>query len=284
MFDVGRSSFKPILVDMIKVQKQALRMVADATNRVTPPALEKKLVEDHGLTRKQVNAVIRNLVSDGELAYTYEFGSTFLELSFNKPVRVSTHVVLKPPGHYFQPQSQDVVIQIKPGAAFGDGRHPTSRLAVRGIEYVLKHYNLDVDADHSRILDIGTGSGILVLCAVTMGIHRGVGMDIDPAARSEARKNVRLNRLAEQIEISDQDLESIQGPFNLVTANLRYPTLKKIASCLRKITAPTGLLVFSGIRSHESAGLIKAYDRSGFEFLWQDDTHDWAGVAFRRVT
>ncbi len=159
-------------------------------------------------------------------------------------MRVSTHVVLKPPGHHFKPQPQDVVIQIMPGAAFGDGRHPTSRLAVRGIEYVLKQFNLDVTADRGRVLDIGTGSGILVLTAVRMGIHRGVGIDIDPAARSEARENVALNQLAEQIEISEQDLESIEGPFNLVTANLRYPTLKKISSCLRKITVPKGFIVF----------------------------------------
>jgi len=267
---------------MIRVQKHALRVVADSAVRVTPPALEKILTQDHGCTKKEVRAVIRDLVSGGELVYTYEFGSTFLELSFNKPVRVSTHVVLKPPGHHFQPQSQDVVIQIKPGAAFGDGRHPTSRLAVRGIEFVLKGFNLDAAADHSRVLDIGTGSGILVLTAVRMGIHWGVGIDIDPAARSEARENVSLNRLADQIEISDQYLESIEGPFNLVTANLRYPTLKKIGSCLRKITVPKGFIVFSGIRNHESADLIKAYGRKNFEFLWQDETHDWAGVAFKK--
>jgi len=256
--------------------------VADSTIRVTPPALEKMLIDTHDLTRKQIKAVIRDLVSAGELAYTYEFGSTFLEPSFNKPVRVSTHVVIKPPGHHFQPQSpQDVVIQIKPGAAFGDGRHPTSRLAVRGIEYILKEFNSEINTDHSRVLDIGTGSGLLVLTAVKMGIHRGVGIDIDPAARSEARENVSLNRLAAQIEISDQYLESIEGPFNLVTANLRYPTLKKICSCLRKITHPKGFIVFSGIRSHESADLIKAFDRKNFEFLWQDNTHDWAGVVFK---
>ena len=150
-----------IAVDLAVVREEALGVVAESMVRVTPPALEKKLLEDHGLTRKQAKAIIRELVSAGELAYTYEFGSTFLELSFNKPVRVSTHVVLTPPGHHFQPQSQDVVIQINPGAAFGDGRHPTSRLAVRGIETVLKLYNpdipdiLDVDADHSRALDIG---------------------------------------------------------------------------------------------------------------------------------
>ena len=268
---------------MNNMHKFVLRVVADSAVRVTPPALEKILTQDHGCTKKEVKAVIRDLVSDGELVYTYEFGSTFLEPSFNKPVRVSTRVVLKPPGHHFQPQSQDVVIQIKHGAAFGDGRHPTSRLAVRGIEYVLKEFNSDVTTDHSCVLDIGTGSGILVLTAVKMGIHRGVGIDIDPAARSEARENVSLNGLAEQIEISDQYLESIEGPFNLVTANLRYPTLKKIGSCLRKITPPKGFIVFSGIRSHESADLIKAYDRKSFEFLWKDETHDWAGVAFKKI-
>ena len=266
---------------MDNVHKLVLRLVAASAVRVTPPALEKTLRATHGLTRKQVKAIIRDLVSGGELVYTYEFGSTFLEPSFNKPVRVSTHVVLKPPGHHYQPDCADVVIQIKPGAAFGDGRHPTSRLAVRGIEYVLKEFSLEVTADHSRVLDIGTGSGILVLTAVKMGIHMGVGIDIDPAARSEARENVSLNRLAAQIEISDQYLESIEGPFNLVTANLRYPTLKKICPCLRKITHPKGFMVFSGIRSHESADLIKAYGRKNFEYLWQEDTHDWAGVVFK---
>jgi ribosomal protein L11 methyltransferase len=273
---------KKIAGDLGTVRVEALRVVAESIVRITPPALEKTLIESHGMTKKQVKAVIRDLVSEGELAYTYEFGNTFLELSFNKPVRVSTHVVLKPPAHHYQPDSEDVVIKIKPGAAFGDGRHPTSRLAVRGIEYVLKQFNIDVAADNSRILDIGTGSGILVLTAVKMGIHRGMGIDIDSAARSEARENVSLNRLAEQIEISDQYLESIEGPFNLVTANLRYPTLKKIGSCLRKITVPKGFIVFSGIRNHESADLIKAYGRKNFEFLWQDETHDWAGVAFKK--
>ncbi len=270
-----------ITSDLAVVRGEALQVVTESTARVTPPALEKALMDGHGLTKKQVKTVIRDLVSDGELAYTYEFGSTFLELSFNKPVRVSTHVVLKPPGHHFQPQSRDVVIQIKSGAAFGDGRHPTSRLAVRGIETVLMGFKPDMTVD-SRILDIGTGSGILVLAAVIMGVHWGMGIDIDPAARSEARENVSLNRLAEHIEISDQALETIEGSFNLVTANLRYPSLKKIGLYLKKITHPQGFMVCSGIRNHELPGLIGAYGRINFEVLWQDETHDWAGVVFKR--
>jgi ribosomal protein L11 methyltransferase len=272
------------VVDLVGVREGALRVVAESIVRVTPPALEKTLIGTHGLTRKQVKAVIRDLVSDGELVYTYEFGSTFLEPSFNKPVRVSTHVVLKPPGHHYQAQSEDIVIEIKPGASFGDGRHPTTRLAIRGIEYVLKKIKSDRPGDQSSVLDIGTGSGVLVLTAVRMGIHRGLGIDIDPAARSEAKENVLLNRLEGRIEISDRYLETIDGRFDLVTANLRCPTLKKICPCLRKITNPDGIIVFSGIRSHELADLIKAYARKKFEVKWQNTEHDWVGVVLKSLT
>jgi len=268
---------------MIKVRKHALRVVAEATARVTPPALVKTLIDTHGLTKQQVKAVIRDLVADGELAYTYEFGSTFLEPSFNRPVRVSTHVVLNPPGHPYQPECGDVTIQINPGAAFGDGRHPTSRLAIRGIEHSLKLFKPGSAENQTSVLDIGVGSGVLVLTAVRMGIHKGLGIDIDPAARSEARENVLLNRLGDRIGISDQYLETIDGHFDLVTANLRYPTLKKIGPCLSKIINPNGFMVFSGLRRHELPGLIKAYARENFKVLWKEAELDWAGVVLHRL-
>jgi len=268
---------------MINVHKHALRVVAEATYRVTPPVLEKSFAGNFDLTKKEVKAVIRDLVAEGELAYTYEFGTTFLEISFNKPVRVSTHVVLKPPEHHYQSETEDVVIAIKPGAAFGDGRHPTSRLAIRGIEYVHKASDLDWPADQNRVLDIGTGSGILVIAAVRMGIDQGLGIDIDPSARAEAGENVSLNQLDDRIEISDQSLETIDGSFNLVTANLRYPTLKKICPILTKIMHPEGFIVCSGIRSLELTGLIKAYENKDFKCLWSEHSHDWAGVVFKML-
>jgi ribosomal protein L11 methyltransferase len=272
---------KKIADALAAVREEALRVVAQSPARITPQTLEKTLIENYDLTQKQIKAVIRDLVADGELAYTYEFGTTFLEPSFNKPVRVSTHVVLKPPGHHYQPQVGDVVIDIKPGAAFGDGRHPTSRLAIRGIEYALMDFNSKRPGNKTSTLDIGVGSGVLVLTAVRMGIHKGLGIDIDPSARSEARENVLLNRLGDQIEISDQYLETIDGQFDLVTANLRCPTLKKICPCLRKNINPNGFIVFSGIRPHELADLTKTYARKKFELKWQDAEHDWVGVIFK---
>ena len=92
-----------------------------------------------------------------------------------------------------------------------------------------------------------------------------------------------LNDLAHRIKISDQYLETIDESFFLVTANLRLPTLKKISPCLRRIITSSGFLVFSGVRCHESDDLIDKYSQKGFEKLWVENEHDWAGVVLRHV-
>ena len=257
--------------------RNALRIVATSPSRLTPPALEKTLLKNTRLEKKEIKVLIKDLVERGELTYTYEFGSTFLERSFNKPIRISHAVVIKPPGHQYRPESGDAVLKIKPGAAFGSGRHPTTRLAVRGIEYILQEFDSNLSwPEHRR-----TGSGILVLAAVKLGMHNGVGIDIDPCARTEARENILINDLTHRIQISDQYLETIDDTFLLVTANLRLPTLKNISPILRKIVSPNGFMVFSGVRSLESNDLIDKYATKGFEKLWQQHENDWAGIVLK---
>ena len=265
------------------IPNQILEFISASPTKITSLNLEKILSEQFNLEKQQIKPVIKDLVKRGELVYTYEFGSTFLERSFNKPVRISARVVIKPPGYHYRPDSGDIVIQIKPGASFGDGRHPTTRLAIRAIEVALTEIKFDDPQLHHTMLDIGTGTGILAMTAMRLGIHKGLGIDIDPCARSEARENIKINGLEDRIDISDQYLETIDQVFSLITANLRFPTLKKIGACLRKITIPNGFVVISGIHRHESAGLIKAYSRKGFECLWQKQELDWEGVVLRKL-
>jgi ribosomal protein L11 methyltransferase len=269
--------------DLRQEAMDILKIVSTSPSRLTPPALEKALLKDSHLKRKEIKILIKDLVDQGELTYTYEFGSTFLETSFNKPIRISNSVVIKPPGHQYHPKSGEIVLKIKPGASFGDGRHPTTRLAVRGVEYILKEFGSKIFSAQHRptVLDIGTGSGILILVAVSLGIHSGVGIDIDPCARTEAKENILINDLTDRIKISDQYLETIHDSYFLVTANLRLPTLKKISPILRKIVSPSGVMVISGVRSHETEALIAKYATRGFEKLWMEVEHDWAGIVLR---
>ena len=269
-------NLKPEALDILKI-------VASSSSRLTPAALEKSLSKNTHLKKKEIKALVKDLVDRGELIYTYEFGLTFLERSFNKPIRISNAVVIKPPGHSYQPESEDIILKIKSGASFGDGRHPSTRLAVRGIEYLLKDFDSKLSSSEHRrtVLDIGTGSGILVMVAVKLGMKSGVGIDIDPCARIEARENILINDLTHQIKISDQYLETINESYFLVTANLRLPTLKKISPILRKIVSPNGYMVISGVRSHEADDLIDKYGTKGFEKFWIENEHNWACIVFR---
>ena len=238
-------------MDMEPIEKAILENVAASPARLTPRQLEKTICTIYGLNKARTKALLKDLVVKGELEYTYEFGSSYLVPSFNKPVRISDRVVVRPPGHRFKPSPDDVVIRLQPGAAFGGGRHPTTRLSLRAVEYVLKKVRPNWLSAHCSVLDIGTGSGILAIAAIGLGIKKGLGVDIDPCAIAEAAENRDLNLLQKRLAISDRRIEAIDASYSLVIANLRYPSLKHLYPQVTRLTDRSGWLVLSGFRSHE---------------------------------
>ncbi len=270
-------------LDTELIQKRIMEIVATSTARLTPQDLENTICQTFNLDQASARAMLKDLVGRGQLEYTYEFGSSYLVPSFNKPVRIATHVVIMPAGQTYPPASDDVVIQIKPGAAFGGGRHPTTRLSVKAIEYVLKNMRPDGLNPFGSVLDIGTGSGILSMAAVRLGIKKGLGIDIDPCAIAEARENIALNNLGNRIVISEREIDSIDQTFSMVTANLRFPSLKKLYPQILKLTDSGGSVVLSGFRPHERADLINLYTARYFKSIWTADENDWAVAALKRT-
>jgi len=269
-------------MDIDGIRKAILENVAASPARLTPQHLEKTILETYGLDKTRAKAVLRDLVARGKLEYTYEFGSTYLVLSFNKPVRISAHVVVRPPGHRYQPAPDDVVIQIKPGAAFGGGRHPTTRLSVKAIEFLLREVRPGWLNGKCSVLDIGTGSGILAIAAVCLGVKKGLGIDIDPCAIAEAAENLALNHLEGQLVISDRKLDIIKRSFSMVIANLRYPSLKNVYPQITERTDTGGGVVLSGFRLHERNGLMDFYTAKHFECIWTADELDWAAAVLKK--
>ena len=270
-------------MDIKRIEKTILENVAASPARLTPQHLEKTIFTAYGLDKIRAKAVLKNLVARGELEYSYEFGSTYLRPAFNKAVRISDHVVVKPPGYGFRPAPKDVVIQIQPGAAFGGGRHPTTRLSIRAIDYVLTTIRPNGLSQECSVLDIGTGSGVLAISAVCLGVRTGLGIDIDPCAISEAAENRDLNHLQDRLLISDRKIETIDTPYSLVTANLRYPSLKHLYAQMIRLTDSNGWLVLSGFRTHELQDLIVLYAGEHFEIVWTADEHDWAAIALSKI-
>jgi ribosomal protein L11 methyltransferase len=264
------------------ISKEIMVWVSESPRKMTPADLRNNLIQNYGLNSIQIKALIKNLVARGELAYSYEHGTTFVQKSYSKPVRVSQSVVLKPPGYRYRSEPRDVVIQVKPGASFGDGRHPTTRLAIRAIEFVLKELQPFALNRPCSALDIGTGSGVLVMTAVKLGVQEGLGIDVDSCARAEARENVKLNDLQTRITISDETLDDIQRSFSMVLANLRVPTLRKLSSRMDALTGPEGIVVLSGVRNHELDGLMTVYQVLNFECVWTTEASNWVGVVIKK--
>ena len=258
-----------------------LCLIEKSELKITPGELEKKTAAKFNVKRKNIKSVIRSLVEKGELDYTYIFGRTFIEKSFNKPVRLSKHVIIKPPGVLLQhKEKDDVVIKIKDGASFGTGRHPSTLLAVNGLEYLLKDSCFIKKNNDAGLLDIGTGSGILLITAVMLGIKKGTGIDIDPCALYDAGENIKENDLEDRAKILGISIDDIEDKFQLVTANLRYPTLKKLLPKINEITTKNGAVVVSGLKTYEADRLINIYTEKYFKLKWSLNEKDWAGLVF----
>ncbi|MBU0986743.1 MAG: 50S ribosomal protein L11 methyltransferase [Proteobacteria bacterium] len=264
------------------VRQTVLETVSESKQKLTPRELEKRLLQKVAVPRKTIKTAIKNLIDAQELIYSYHYGCSFLEKCFNKPIRISDRVVLKPPYICYRPEADQVVIDIHPGVSFGSGEHPSTRLAIRGIDHALSRSSFSPDQKELQALDIGTGSGVLAIVAAMLGMQRVLGIDIDPCARAEATKNVQLNQLAHRIEINDQKIENIGHSFSLITANLRYPTLKRLCAQLSEISSKGGVVVLSGLKTDEVFDLVDRFKASAFECQWENSEKDWIGLVFEK--
>jgi ribosomal protein L11 methyltransferase len=261
--------------------KQAiLDVIEQEAEKVTPVGLENRIAKQFNVKKKNIREILKELTGKGDLVYTYHFGSSYLEKSFNRPVRISDRVVLKPANLSYKHEYDDVVIALEHGISFGTGEHPTTRLSIRGIEVLTATTSLFSQHKETLMLDIGTGSGVLALTALKFGISRALAIDIDPCARNEAYKNAHINNLEDRFEIYTGNPDVLKPPIDLVTANLRFPTLMNLSVMIDRLCNPMGCTVFSGVREDEFFELSEAYGKLGFRCHWKSFDHGWAGGAF----
>jgi ribosomal protein L11 methyltransferase len=273
---------KRVLTDIKTIREAVLETVCKSKNKLTPAELEKRIIKNLGTRKTEIKTAIRKLVDDRELIYSYHYGCSFLEQSFNKPTRISHRVVIKPPDTKYRPESDDVVINIQPGVSFGSGEHPTTRLALRSLEHVLFDSEFYRGQKDLPALDIGTGSGILAIAAAKLGVKRVVGVDVDPCARVEAQQNGQLNNLERRLEIHAQPVETIDQKFGLITANLRYPTLKRLSPRIAQLLEIGGACIVSGLKTDEESDLVRVYSQSRLKCVWKAYEKDWVGLVFER--
>jgi ribosomal protein L11 methyltransferase len=260
------------------IQRNILDVISQHVNKITSRDLEKIMVHRFSVWRPDFQVALKALIAERELEYTYQYGCTFIEKSFNRPVRVGSQVILTPPDRLPMLPDSNITVILRPGASFGCGQHPTTRMAIQGIEYALNTLRIVNGIPDTTLLDIGTGSGVLAIVALKMGIHRATGTDMDPCAIVEAGENARINGLSQRFAVLDVPAEKISGQFHLIAANLRYPTLVKLCPYIASHIPENGGAVLSGIREEEVGEIKDIYAGLKLECRWEKLENRWAGL------
>jgi ribosomal protein L11 methyltransferase len=265
------------------VREHIIALLSTRYIRLTPADLERTLIRRiPSIQRRTLRSTIKGMVAEGVLAYTNHFSTTHLELNFNRPSRVAHRIWIGPSNCAFPHHENGVSIKLNDGTAFGAGDHPTTRLCLQGLEYALDNLTriaAAVPLKEMTALDMGTGSDVLAIAAVGLGLGRAVGVDIDPLACREAKINVALNRMQDRIQIVCQPVsEDDPNSYQVVLANLRPPTLKSVLPPLVKISDPRAFWVVSGFRQEEEKRIKALLASWPVQFIWSDQSCGWAAL------
>jgi ribosomal protein L11 methyltransferase len=162
----------------------------------------------------------------------------------------------------------EFVVRIDPGRAFGSGSHVTTRLAAGMLVDHVRHGD--------RVLDLGTGSGVLSIIAAKLGAAHVLAVDLDARAREVARQNIARNEVQSVITVAEQ----VEGDVDLVVANITMPTLLELRDTVVATLAPDARVVLSGVLVSQADSLVAAYE--GVRWLERRHEGEWVACAGRR--
>ncbi|MBI4936202.1 MAG: 50S ribosomal protein L11 methyltransferase [Actinobacteria bacterium] len=188
---------------------------------------------------------------------------------FATPIWVEGDLVVRPAWVPFEAPAGVTVLSIEPGATFGMGDHPTTRLTLAAAR--------DSVTPGCSVLDVGCGSAVLAIGSLLFGAGSAVGIDIAPAAVPVAEANALANGV--RVDVSTTPLEELAGEFDLVLANILAPALVALAPHLRRVLAPGGTLVVSGILEYAHAHVLRALEP--LQVVRTDTLDGWAAVTLR---
>lgn len=177
-----------------------------------------------------------------------------------------------------------VRIAIDPGMAFGTGTHETTRLAMQAVEaWADAAIAQGEDLSQVRVLDVGTGSGILAILAVKLGAGHALGTEVDDVALPCARDNLALNGVADRVELRLVPDPALLAPdrFELVIANIISAVLVPLRDALVGRMLPGGTLILSGILAREADEVADWYREVGLDIVAQNRDGDWASLTCR---
>lgn len=185
---------------------------------------------------------------------------------------IGQSIVIRPSWKTYEARPGEVVIELDPKQAFGTGTHATTRLCLAELERLVR--------PGDRLLDVGTGSGILAIAALRLGAREAIGVDSDPVAVAAARENAELNGVEATSSFEVGSAGALTDRADLVVANILAEILIDLAPDLARLTGRD--LLVSGIIARKAAQTREAFEAQGLRWLGQTQEGDWIAQRFVR--
>ena len=238
---------------------------ADAFDRLVDlGAIDAEVAEDgtiaalmpDAVTRQQVARALRADDVEVSAARGRDAGSVWVLRP--RPIRVGTHT-----------------LTLIDADAFGTGLHPTTTLCLEILEDAARHTPVDA------VLDVGTGSGVLALAALLLGVPRATAVDIDDAALAVAAENARHNALSDRLQLARGGPEAVGGVWPLVLANVLAAPLIEMAPAIARRVGRHGRLVLSGIPLSVEQEVDRSYRHLGMQRIGRTSRAGWVALVLR---
>ena len=196
---------------------------------------------------------------------------------YYKPVHLGKITVV-PAWEKYEPSEEEVIIRMDPGMAFGTGTHETTRLVLRLMQNEI--------VGGERVLDMGTGSGILSIAAVKLGAKSAAAYDIDPVAVKVARENARDGG-CDNITVGVSDLlkgvDLSGGKYDICLANIVADIILRMLPDIHSYVKEDGKIILSGIIAPRADEIRDAVKKYGYKVIKEENENDWLAMLITKI-
>nr|WP_243881138.1 50S ribosomal protein L11 methyltransferase [Rummeliibacillus suwonensis] len=193
------------------------------------------------------------------------------------PVKISNRFTIVPTWEIYKPvDSDELIIELDPGMAFGTGTHPTTVMSLQALEKYM--------TEDSTVIDVGTGSGVLAIGAAMLGAQHVHALDLDEVAVRSAKLNVKLNKVQDHVEVVQGNLlDTVKEPAEIVVANILAEIIMTFIDDAYRLVRPNGYFIASGIIETKKEEVKTALEKAGFVIEEVMMMEDWVTIISRKA-